>query len=403
MESFYSNWNLQICASIAIFVVYFALLWWNYRVVVDTSICKAELFSVWTKPYLLLAIGGSLGQTLMQLFTMLMSKLGYSLDGKLRHPKATELMLFISISQSVTLVLTYLDIFPYTCKDHNGVRSSPLIWLEWLSTVPFMFFLVSMLDVKRMKMLRSDIWIETCGGFAIPCLFLGVIPKHSFLGGFFFLLANILMTIAITWQQYVAMEEYSKVKKLFDAQIADVDNMSRDIVEQLQISQCKLNCAWFMSIGFSAFPVIYYFNLFQVIDDDVSFLCTYFASYLSKVLFAQLITNSHITILDPNKFLLVDEKKKSEESRLMFMRYIFHEVRVPLNSVSLGLQLLQDNDKLNCHDKETILMMREATSFMTETLNDVLSLQKIQQGMQQLEYKHFSPSNLVYAVINNFK
>lgn len=102
--------------------------------------------------------------------------------------------------------------------------------------------------------------------------------------------------------------------------------------------------------------------------------------------------------------LLVEEKKKAEESRLMFLRYVFHEVRVPLNSVALGLQLLQDSSSnFSEEDRETISLMREATGFMAETLNDVLSLQKIEEGMLELELKPFQPHTLIRAVISNFR
>ena len=140
-------------------------------------------------------------------------------------------------------------------------------------------------------------------------------------------------------------------------------------------------------------------------------------SLLSQVFFSQLITYFAPTILpaistSSDKKLAVPEeehqegeqkKEPPEDTRLMFLRYVFHEVRVPLNSLILGLQLLQDSLMLTVVDKETIQMMQEAANFMTETLNDVLSLQKIEQGMFDLEMKPFSPKQLVYTVLKNFK
>jgi signal transduction histidine kinase len=48
-------------------------------------------------------------------------------------------------------------------------------------------------------------------------------------------------------------------------------------------------------------------------------------------------------------------------------------------------------------------MMKDATNFMAETLNDVLSLQKVEEGKLELEYKLFSPNTLAMDVINNFR
>jgi signal transduction histidine kinase len=58
---------------------------------------------------------------------------------------------------------------------------------------------------------------------------------------------------------------------------------------------------------------------------------------------------------------------------------------------------------LSREEKETMGIMKEATRFMAETLNDVLSLQKIEEGKLQLEFKPFSPEGLVFSVIRNFR
>jgi len=65
--------------------------------------------------------------------------------------------------------------------------------------------------------------------------------------------------------------------------------------------------------------------------------------------------------------------------------------------------LLADNPAFDESDQETIRMMRDGTNFMAETLNDVLSLQKIEQGMLQLEMKSFPPEALITSVLSSFR
>jgi signal transduction histidine kinase len=115
------------------------------------------------------------------------------------------------------------------------------------------------------------------------------------------------------------------------------------------------------------------------------------------------MADAFMELMDPNKLLLIEEKRKAEEARIAFLRYVFHEVRVPLNSVSLGIQLLTESDHLVAEDKETVDTMREATGFMTETLNDVLSLQKIEEGKLHLDMRPFKPAGLVRSVVSNFR
>lgn len=398
------NWQLQFMCQSAILLSFIIFFVWNYRMSETPSICNSQPFSAWTKPFVYLVMGASCGQTMAQWFRLFVSLLGFT-DGKLRHPYATRLMLFITSIQSTAIVLFYNDVVSYTCVDFLGIKTTPMLWWEWLSTVPFMFFLTSILDVKRTEIKSGDYVIELYGGISMVMLFFVNFPLPVWICWLLFILANIFMTLALVWQQYDAYDEYSLAVEEFNvaSKRDNSDFIPKEVHDRLRVSQCKMNSSMFMSVFFTIFPLIYYIRWFTYIDDDVFIVLTYIFSFLAKALFTQIISDSHVEILDPNKFLLVEEKKKAEESRLMFLRYVFHEVRVPLNSVSLGLQLLQESDSVGEQDKETISMMREATGFMAETLNDVLSLQKIEEGMLQLEYKPFAPYNLVKAVLTNFR
>ena len=78
-------------------------------------------------------------------------------------------------------------------------------------------------------------------------------------------------------------------------------------------------------------------------------------------------------------------------------RYVLHEVRVPLDSISMGLNLLEEEGDGN-GSGETIPMMNKAVSFMTDTLNDVLSIQKIEEGKLELEYEEFYTEDVLKTV-----
>lgn len=64
-----------------------------------------------------------------------------------------------------------------------------------------------------------------------------------------------------------------------------------------------------------------------------------------------------------------------------------HEVRVPLNSITLGIDVLQNPNTGKRQSRDTLIMMEEATGFMSHTLNDVLDLQKIEEGKYELTFR----------------
>eukprot|EP01041_Mallomonas_annulata_P007568 gene7568-15518_t len=96
-------------------------------------------------------------------------------------------------------------------------------------------------------------------------------------------------------------------------------------------------------------------------------------------------------ILDSSTISLINEKYASE-ARSNFLRYIFHELRVPLNSFVMGIEILKKKNDLDNDDEETLLMMNEASGFMRETLTNVLQIQQIEEdygpGISNEHQKH---------------
>lgn len=141
---------------------------------------------------------------------------------------------------------------------------------------------------------------------------------------------------------------------------------------------------------------------FQIISDQALSIFI----FVTSIIVCQVL---HFTV---NGYLARSEREElqnsleasriKEESRLSFMQYVLHEVRVPLNSVVLGLDVLQESAMLK-DDYDMIQTIRQSAKFMVSTINDVLSWQKIEQGMFQLELAPFSPSQLIQCVISNLR
>ena len=68
------------------------------------------------------------------------------------------------------------------------------------------------------------------------------------------------------------------------------------------------------------------------------------------------------------------------EARRNFLKYISHELRSPLNSLTIGIEILQSSENMKEGDLESLGMMKDASIFMGDTLNNVLSIQKIEEG-----------------------
>jgi len=78
------------------------------------------------------------------------------------------------------------------------------------------------------------------------------------------------------------------------------------------------------------------------------------------------------------------------ETKSMFIRYISHEIRNPLNSVQLGLESLEE-DMLQSRDNlvrlEILRDVKASLQASITTLNDMLTSDKIRSGLLTLERK----------------
>ena len=107
----------------------------------------------------------------------------------------------------------------------------------------------------------------------------------------------------------------------------------------------------------------------------------------------------------------IREEQRANEARRAFMKYLFHEVRTthypqptakparnelnspthlthvleshrqvrtPLNSLTMGIDMLKLSETLPATEKEYLDVMAGATEFMSDTLNNVLNLHKIE-------------------------
>lgn len=88
---------------------------------------------------------------------------------------------------------------------------------------------------------------------------------------------------------------------------------------------------------------------------------------------------------------------------VQFIRYIFHEVRVPLNAVILAIEQLKEFGSLNSSASEIVDILREQATVVSRILNDVLTIQRIEEGKLSLQFETFSIRALCEGTIRSFR
>jgi len=89
----------------------------------------------------------------------------------------------------------------------------------------------------------------------------------------------------------------------------------------------------------------------------------------------------------------------------MFVRFVSHEIRTPLNTVFLGLKLLKQQIRQKKSSDEylvTIGDMHDSCDIALNTLNDLLSYEKLEAGILKLEKTTFSALDFLLNAVKPF-
>ena len=382
----------QVIITVIIFQCMVIFFLWNYSLlnIFDSSYVVAPILLCNAKQdapvnssssitiLLTTIIGALVGQLVVLIFQCMQSltKTYYNRRYNIEHGNENNpislsiMMIIITTIQLIVAILTYSDYFQYYCIDFLLVESFPYTWIEWLCTVPSMFFLVTIIDSDLSDWKMSDIWIEILGGGSLFFLFLVNFPFPFMINMIWFVIANVMMIIALYWQYYisnmmyqVAYQEYIKIPL----------HKRQDLAHKLSINELKrisnrMNATIAMAIFFTIIPIAYYFRTMRLIDTDTYLFTILILNLLSKTLFIQALSTIHIEYYDPVKVKLIKDMKLADENRLTFLRYVFHEVRVPLNSVALGLQVLLETTSLATTHKDIIDTIRDGKKGSTTML-----------------------------------
>jgi nitrogen-specific signal transduction histidine kinase len=107
------------------------------------------------------------------------------------------------------------------------------------------------------------------------------------------------------------------------------------------------------------------------------------------------------------------ESLKAENARLQelanlkdeFVAKASHELRTPLTAIKEGISLLYDGvlGPLNAEQKEFLQAVDESADRLSELLNNILDLSKIEAGRLRLFRKKLAVSSLINSTINSYK
>ena len=159
------------------------------------------------------------------------------------------------------------------------------------------------------------------------CIFFGflmVFPFSTIAGWVLFALSSLSMTGNVIG---------AAIPKLKGVVVKDTKERFVPVWEK-ERAMMKSRLAFTLFISLPVFPLIYLLSYFNVIDKNQLLVGYMAAGFLTKFIFIALISTEA-------SVLQVAAERRAAESRRNFLKYIFAEVRVPLNMLSMGISVLE--------------------------------------------------------------
>lgn len=154
---------------------------------------------------------------------------------------------------------------------------------------------------------------------------------------------------------------------------------------QMVVGQFILVCLWFAPSEASAIRLYVFVIMLDTVCDIVAPLI--FATQKIMAVDERSKIAQRVAWLSR----AVRQERQANEAKKRFLRYVFHEMRVPFNTLTLGLEALSSQPDLDLDAREDLMLMRSASESMTSVMNNVLRITAIEDGNLTL---HVGPSSI---------
>ena len=263
------------------------------------------------------------------------------------------------------------------CVDVLNVASPAAIWGEWIACGPLLIY-ITVTIVDKPDLTPTDWALMICFFVCLVTGFFIIVPESYAIGVFW------LVVSCVTYIPVLYLPWYDGgVINTFDPE--DEKNMTLFATRFAK----HTNLSIWLTIILPFYTVNYLLAMWGFFGVNTTIVVYQVLSILTKGLFAGCTMDIHLDLLIQAERDLIDEYRINN-ARRVFMKYIFHEIRNPLSSICVGVQLLKTSPNLIDEEQEALMMMEQASSFMSDTLDNVLSIQKIEEGKFELELKAFN-------------
>jgi signal transduction histidine kinase len=267
-------------------------------------------------------------------------------------------------------------------------------YLQWNIAFPLMLAVVESVDYDERRS-NFDILMQLLS-VALGSLASTIIPSSLKHFGVFMIIPSYGLLY------YPCHAVYRRYKKMQSLQNKQKRTQTHSLVFISDVEKSKRSLLLYIITTFECFVyvTIHCSGILGIISNTTENIAFTMTDVISKSLFSAAISHNFSFIQTQ-----VRKLQSAHDSSRKFLRYVFHEIRVPLNSLVLGIDVLKKDlseyEELSFED--ILEVMEDSATTMSTVLNEVLSFQKIEEGKFEMELRIFNLQKAIKRSATAFK
>lgn len=219
-------------------------------------------------------------------------------------------------------------------------------WSEWVTTVPFLAYLsCSGMNKERLGLLEC--LIVLFAGLMISLGFMLIVsPNVAWLWLGISISCITAMRVCLRFissqheESHLLLPSSSSSSSLTSNNKSTSSLLTSEKIFLLQVEWRKRMLSRLLMI-FPYFTAVYLLSLVGLLSPPMTITGFIMGSMLGKFFFSASLAEGYLELHDEITSLR-NEAEKSDEARKSFLRYVFHEIRGPLNTLSMGMQVFEE-------------------------------------------------------------
>mmetsp|Transcript_21743 Transcript_21743/g.31644 ORF Transcript_21743/g.31644 Transcript_21743/m.31644 type:complete len:864 (+) Transcript_21743:98-2689(+) len=291
-------------------------------------------------------------------------------------------MLTVNLITVISYIISLID--QNICIDNWGVVTYAANWCSWIITVPLLMYTVLVPEFGRapssddIKAIVS-IFLTIATGFSMQ--FHGIDIYGTVI---LFVISSFTFVLALHYM----LVSYKVSEKHYNEK---VDSKGQECREEKHRLELKYKLSTTLAVVMCLFPIVYLLAIFGVLNPNTTLMSYLVLDVVAKGFVAFTAMDSHLSVFYSVRSELETQIKANYRKRA-FMRYMFHETRIPLNALAMSLDYFVSesaisqrlSDHTNTASKEALGTMVVATDYLEEALNSYLTMQQIEEGTLEM-------------------